>query len=66
MAHWEFIIAQMKIIPNRLFFKIQYHSFDFFWIYFYINQWLVACVTVERAVTAIKRTRFNKQKIDQQ
>ncbi|CAF4110326.1 unnamed protein product [Adineta steineri] len=57
------LIAQMTNITNRSFLQIQCVSLDFLLhIGLYMDQWLSVCVAVERCVTTIQGTRFNKKK----
>ena len=60
------ILTQMTIITNRSFLSFQCHSIDFLLrICLCMDQWLSACVAIERAITAIKGTRFDKKKSKQ-
>jgi hypothetical protein len=57
------LLAQMAIIFNRSFLSFQCHSFDFILrVCLNMDQWLNACVAIERACTAIKGARFDKKK----
>jgi len=57
------ILAQMKLISNRSFLKIQCISLDYIlYLYLNMNQWLNACVAFERTYTTIKDTNFEKRK----
>jgi hypothetical protein len=63
LKFWILILAQMSVISNRSFLKIQCISLDFFLrACLNMDQWLNACVASERAITAIKNTRFDKRK----
>jgi hypothetical protein len=63
LKFWILILAQMSIISNRSFLKIQCISLDFFLrTCLNMDQWLNACVASERAMTVIKQTRFDKRK----
>ena len=54
--------AQMNNISNRIFLQIQCHLLDFLLrICLQLDQWLTACVAVERTFTVIKETRFDKR-----
>ena len=54
--------AQMKMITNRLFLEIQCSSLDFLLrICLHFDQWLTACIAVERTFTVMKQTHFNKK-----
>ena len=60
---WILILTQMGAISNRSFLSFQCRSLDFLLrIGISIDQWLSACVAIERAVTAIQGIRFNKNK----
>ncbi|CAF2574165.1 unnamed protein product [Rotaria sp. Silwood2] len=60
------IIAQMTYIANRLFLQLQCISIDFLLrIGLNMDQWLSACIAVERTVTAIKGASFDKKKSKQ-
>ncbi|CAF4961142.1 unnamed protein product, partial [Rotaria sp. Silwood1] len=60
------IIAQMTYITNRLFLRLQCTSIDFVLrIGFNMDQWLSACVAVERTVTTIKGISFDRKKSKQ-
>jgi hypothetical protein len=66
LKFWILIIAQMTYLTNRLFLKSQCISIDFLLqICLNLNQWLNACVAVERAVTTMKGTKFSKEKSKQ-
>jgi hypothetical protein len=55
--------AQMVIISNRSFLSFQCHSIDFFLrICLNMDQWLNACVAIERAYITMKGARFDKKK----
>jgi hypothetical protein len=57
------LLAQMTIISNRSFLSFQCHSIDFILrVCLSMDQWLSACVAVERAITAIKGLGFVKKK----
>ncbi|CAF4225389.1 unnamed protein product, partial [Rotaria sordida] len=60
------LLAQMAIITNRLFSQIQCLSLDcLLRICLNMDQWLNACVAIERVVTIIKATNFHKKKSKQ-
>jgi hypothetical protein len=60
------LLAQMSIISNRLFLEIQCRSLDFILrVFICMDQWLSACVALERAMTVMKATHFNKRKSKQ-
>jgi hypothetical protein len=55
-------LAQLTMISNQSFLQIQCISLDFILrVFLCMDQWLNACVAVERAMTTIKGTRFNKK-----
>ncbi len=57
------ILAQMTIISSRSFLLFQCYLIDFILqVCLNMNQWLNACVAIERAITSIKGTNFNKKK----
>jgi hypothetical protein len=57
------LITQMKNTSNELFLLIQCHSIDFLLrICLSMDQWLNACVAVERAMVIIKGPSFDKKK----
>ncbi|UJR07374.1 hypothetical protein I4U23_011660 [Adineta vaga] len=63
LKFWILLLAQMSQITNRLFLQIQCISFDFLVrICLNMDQWLNACVAIERAFTIIQGTRFVKKK----
>jgi hypothetical protein len=66
LKFWILISAQITSMTNRSFLQFQCTSMDFL-LRFGINmdQWLNACVTMERAFTTIKGIWFNKQKSKQ-
>ncbi|CAF5085403.1 unnamed protein product, partial [Rotaria sp. Silwood1] len=56
----------MKVITNRSFLNIQCLSVDFLLrVFLNMDQWLNACVAVERTITIIKATNFQKKKSKQ-
>jgi len=60
------LLAQMTIISNRSFLSFQCHSIDFvLQVCLTMDQWLNACVAVERAITVMKGVRFVKKKSKQ-
>ena len=57
------LVAQMTMLSNRSFLSFQCHSFDFLLrVCLCMNQWLNACVAVERTITIMQETRFDKKK----
>ncbi len=60
------MLAQMAVISNRSFLSFQCHSIDFLLrVCLYMDQWLNACVAIERAISVIKGVRFDKKKSKQ-
>jgi hypothetical protein len=60
------ILTQMTIISNRLFLLFQCLSIDFILrVFLCMDQWLSACVAIERTMTAIKGIGFVKKKSKQ-
>ncbi|CAF2528161.1 unnamed protein product [Rotaria sp. Silwood2] len=60
------LIAQITYIENRLFLKLQCTSIDFLLrISLNMDQWLSTCIAIERVITTIKGTSFNKKKSKQ-
>ena len=56
------LLTQMEIITNDKFLHIQCHSIDFLLrICLQMDQWLNACIAVERVITAIQGARFAKK-----
>jgi len=57
------LLAQMSIISNRTFLQVQCHLIDFLLrICLCMDQWLNACVALERAFTTTKGPSFVKSK----
>ena len=57
------LIAQMTYMTNKSFLLVQCRSLDFILrTGLFMDQWLNACVAMERAITAIKRVNFDKNK----
>ncbi|CAF0882892.1 unnamed protein product [Adineta steineri] len=55
------IVTQMSNTTNRSFLNSQCISIDFLLrISLYMDQWLNACVAIDRAITAVKGVSFNK------
>jgi hypothetical protein len=60
------LIAQINYISNRSFLKIQCISIDFLLrVGLNMDQWLNACVAIERTVTSMKGINFNQGKSKQ-
>jgi len=57
------LLTQMTIISNRSFLLFQCHLTDFVLrVCLCMDQWLNACVAMERAITTTKGARFDKKK----
>jgi hypothetical protein len=57
------LLSHMGLIKNRLFLDVQCHSIDFILrICLTMDQWLTACVAIERAYITIKGSNFNAKK----
>jgi hypothetical protein len=57
------LLAQMATITNRSFLEVQCISLDFILrVCLLMDQWLNACVAIERAITIMKSVRFDKKK----
>ncbi|CAF3631381.1 unnamed protein product [Adineta steineri] len=60
---WLLILSQMSLITNRSFLYFNCITIDVsFKILLASNEWLNACVAIERMVSASKGTSFNKKK----
>jgi len=56
------LLIQMEIITNDKFFYIQCHSIDFLLrICLQMDQWLNACIALERVITAIQGAHFDRK-----
>ena len=56
------VITQLTMVKNRTFLLIQCTIFDFFLkILLQINDWLYACVAIERLITLMNGTHFKKK-----
>ncbi|CAF1063083.1 unnamed protein product [Adineta steineri] len=63
LKFWILLIAQMMYITSDSFLKIQCISIDFLLrIGINMDRWLSACVAIERVISVIKGTRFDKNK----
>ncbi|CAF1539873.1 unnamed protein product, partial [Rotaria sordida] len=63
LKFWILLLAQMKIITNRLFLYIQCLSIDFLLrVFLNMDQWLNACIAVERTVVIINAIGFKKKR----
>ncbi|CAF1503439.1 unnamed protein product [Adineta ricciae] len=57
------VVAQTTYITNILFLQIQCRSIDYLIrVGLNLDQWLNACIAVERAITVLKGIHFNKKK----
>jgi hypothetical protein len=66
LKFWILIIAQINYITNRSFLYFQCISMDILLrIGLNMDQWLNACVAMERGITAIKGINFRKEKSKQ-
>ena len=66
LKFWILVLAQMGSITNRQFLDIQCYLLDYFLrCSIDVDRWLTACVAIERAITMIKKVRFNKTKSKQ-
>ncbi|CAF0809741.1 unnamed protein product [Adineta steineri] len=60
------LLTQMTLISNRSFLSFQCHSIDFILrISLTMDQWLNACIALERVIIASKGMRFDKKKSQQ-
>jgi hypothetical protein len=63
---WILILAQKTYMTNRFFLQFQCISMDFLLrIGLNMDQWLSTCVAMERAISIMKGTSFNKKKSKQ-
>jgi len=57
------LLTQMTILQDGLFLKMQCHSLDYLiQVCLCLDQWLNACVAIERFVTTKQGAKFNKEK----
>jgi len=57
------LLSHMSIIRNQSFLSVQCYSLDFILrIFLSLEQWLNACVAIERTITVIKGATFDKKK----
>jgi hypothetical protein len=62
LKFWLLVLSQMASITNRSILHIQCVSVDFLIrICLSMDQWLNACVAIERAITAMQGVKFNKK-----
>ncbi|CAF1507793.1 unnamed protein product [Adineta ricciae] len=63
LKYFIYLYTQIPTLSNENFLKIQCYSLDFLLrICLSINQWLNACVALERTITIIQGIRFMKKK----
>ena len=63
LKFWILVLTQMQVISNRSFLSFQCRLVDYLLqCALNMDQWLNACVAIERTVTIIKCVRFNKEK----
>ncbi|CAF4848680.1 unnamed protein product [Rotaria sp. Silwood1] len=66
LKFWILLLAQMTIISNPLFLRIQCISLDFLLrVFLNMDQWLNACIALERAITTLMAAGFDKKKSKQ-
>ncbi|CAF1251589.1 unnamed protein product [Adineta ricciae] len=66
LKYFIYLSTQISTPSNRLFLQIQCHSLDFLLrICLNMDQWLNACVSMERAMATIQGVRFEKKKSKQ-
>ncbi|CAF1500164.1 unnamed protein product [Adineta ricciae] len=66
LKYFIYLSIQMSTLSNRIFLQIQCYSLDFLLqICLNMDQWLNACVSIERAITVIQGIRFVKKKSKQ-
>ncbi|CAF1490140.1 unnamed protein product [Adineta steineri] len=63
LKYFTYLSTQISIPSNKSFLTFQCYSFDFLLrICLNMDQWLNACVALERTITVIQETRFVKKK----
>lgn len=63
LKFWFLVLAQTLTITNRTYLYLQCSSVDFLLrIFFSSNNWLNACVAIERTLTVMKGIKFNRNK----
>ena len=63
LKSWLLLFAQMGVIANRSFLPFYCMNTDYlFRVFVIIVDWLNACVVIERTITIIKGSAFNKNK----
>ena len=66
LKYFILLLAQMTIVSDRSFLNSQCYLLDFLLrICLYMNQWINACVAVERTMTIVKDIYFDKKKSKQ-
>ncbi|CAF1503122.1 unnamed protein product [Adineta ricciae] len=63
LKYFVYLSTQMAFFSNKSFLKVQCFSLDFLLrICLNMDQWLNACIALERAVTVIQGAQFNRKK----
>ncbi|CAF1688363.1 unnamed protein product, partial [Adineta ricciae] len=63
LKYFVYLLTQMSTLSNETFLEIQCYLLDFLLrICLNMDQWLNACVAIERVTTVIQGARFNKKK----
>jgi hypothetical protein len=63
LKYFILLYSHMSMITNQTFLTVQCYSFDFILrIFLSLDQWLNACIAIERTITVIKGAGFNKKK----
>jgi hypothetical protein len=63
LKYFILLYSHMSMITNQTFLSVQCYSFDFILkIFLSLDQWLNACIAIERTITVIKGASFNKKK----
>jgi hypothetical protein len=66
LKFWLLVLSQMATITNRSFLHVQCKSMDFLLrICLGMDQWLTACVAIERVITVVQGVHFDKKKSKQ-
>lgn len=61
--YWILIMTQINYVTNRSFLYFQCVTVDFLLrVFLSVDQWLQACVAIERGVTSMKGTSFDRRK----
>ena len=62
LKYFFLVITQLTMVKHRTFLLVQCTIFDFFLkILLQVNDWLYACVAIERLITLMKGTHFDKK-----